>query len=160
MINFKTYWQDLNDRERWLVMVAGIVSFVYLFYAWLYSPLASAVDDRVLQLNDKKATLTWMRQVQQQYKTHKTAKLLNSSQLLTMFSKQITLTSFHRFPYQLQQTSVGDIQLTFEAVPYNAFILWLRSLEESYVFSVARLNIEPTDVAGVVKLEVILSAGK
>lgn len=153
----KAYWISLNERERWILGLGVIFCVVYLFYLLIYSPLANAVHNKSQQFLEKQETLVWMQQVRQQYKNKKAPQVLTSSKLLTVLADQLNATSFKRFPYQLQQTGVSDIQLIFDQVPYNGFITWLWSINEKYTISIKQLNIERTDTPGVVKLVLVIA---
>ena len=147
----------MNEREQRVLALGVIFCGFYLFYLLIYSPLTTAVNNKVRQLTEKQETLEWMQQVQKVYKAKKAPKTLTTSKLLTVMTLQLNTGSFKQFPYQLQQTGISDIQLHFDQVPYNAFINWLRSINEQYNIVFKQLTIEPTDVAGVVKLTMIIA---
>ena len=148
----KTYWTNLNNREQWMLGFGGVCCGFFLLYLLLYAPLINAVHNKTQQLIEKQETLVWMQQARLQRKTAKVPQVLNNSQLLTVLADHLKSTSFHRLPYQLQQTGSGDIQLSFDQVPYNAFITWLWSISRQYAFSIKQFNAERTDTPGVVKL--------
>ena len=153
----KTYWGNLNERERWLLGTGALLCFVYLFYLLLYAPLASAVRNKSQQVAEKQETLAWMQQVRQQHKSRKAPLTLSSSKLLTVLAEQLNKTSFKQFPYQLQQTGASDIQLIFDKVPYDAFMAWVWTVNGKYTISIKQLNVERTDSPGVVKLMMIIA---
>ncbi|WP_133128016.1 type II secretion system protein GspM [Legionella nagasakiensis] len=153
-----TYWNNLNDRERWTLGLGGLVCFFYLFYLLFYSPLTNAVKEKSQQIAEKKETLAWMQQVRMQYKAGKVPEALSNTQLLTLLANQLNHTSFQQFPYQLQQTGVGDIQLSFAQVPFNPFLQWLWSLNKNYAISMKQLSVERGDAQGVVKMQVVITA--
>lgn len=150
----KVYWSHLTERERWAVGIGVICCFVYLVYLLFYSPLTNAVRSKSQQLAEKRETLEWM---QQQHKTEKTPQTLTSSKLLTVLADQLNTISFKHFPYHLQQTGASDIQLTFDKVPYNAFMAWMWSINDHYTISIKQLNVERTDTPGIVKLMIVIA---
>lgn len=159
MILVTTYWNQLNVRERVMLLIAGVCCLFYVFYALLYSPLVSAVHQATVQLAEERSTLAWMSEVRQQYTKTKATETLSNGQLLTVLGGQLNKTSFHRYPYQLEQTGSGDIQLSFEDVPYNAFVLWLSKFSQQYTCSIKQFSVDRTKISGVVKVSVVLSAG-
>jgi len=154
----KAYWQNLNDRERWMLGLGVTFCIFYLFYLVVYAPLTTAIDDKSKQLREKQETLAWMQQIRHQPKTTHAPQSLTNTQLLTLIANQLRNTSFKQFPYQLQQTGVGEIQLSFDQVPFNPFMVWLWSLNQKYVVSIKQFSADHTDVAGVVKLMVVIAA--
>lgn len=153
-----SYWTNLNERERLLVAVGSITALIYLIYSLIFSPLSEAVNSRTLQLKEKQETLAWMQSIHQQPKNSKTPQSIGNAKLLALIGNQLNESSFHSFTYQLQQTGAGEIQLSFERVPFNPFLSWLWALNESYAITLKQCLIEQTKTAGVVKLLIILDA--
>ncbi len=156
----RTYWQNLNERERWLVSGTAIILGFYLFYLFLYSPLSAALTQQKTQLLEKKETLAWMQQAALKTNNQNKAQLINSSKLLTIIANQLATNSLKNFPYQLQQTGTNELHLTFEQVPFNPFLLWLWELSKNYGLVIKQLTVEPVTSAGIVKLTLKLEALK
>ncbi len=154
----KAYWQQLNEREQIAVVVAGVFSGLYLLYAVVFSPLVSAVTQSREEWREKKTTLIWMQQAEKRYVGEKKPQTVTAENLLSVLTGLLAKASFHRFPYQLAQTATGDIQLTFDQVPYNAFIVWLQTQSTQYTLTIKTMDITQTDVSGVVKVSVMFSA--
>jgi general secretion pathway protein M len=150
------FLEQLSERDRLMLTVGGVVCFFYLFYAACYNPLTNAVEKRAQQIVEEKATLAWMTQVKPLAHAQKNIETLSSAQLLTALSTQLQSASFHHFTYQLQQAGTHEIQLSFDEVPYEAYMTWLLSMNERYAFSIKQLNIERTAKAGVVKILLLI----
>ncbi|PJD90616.1 MAG: general secretion pathway protein GspM [Legionella sp.] len=154
----KTYWQQLNEREQIAVVIAGVFSGLYLLYAVVYSPLASSLTKAREEWREKKTTLVWMQQAEKKVIGEKKPQTVTTDNLLSVLTRLLDQASFHRFTHQLAQTATGDIQLTFEQVPYNAFIIWLQAQSTQYTLTIKTMDITQTDTAGVVKASVMFSA--
>lgn len=150
------YWNNLNDRERWMLGIGGVCCIAFLFYLLIYSPLVNSVYDKTQQLIEKKETLAFLQKAKMQQRSTKKVQVLSKSKLLTVLAEQLNTTSFHRSIYQLQQTGSDDIQLSFDEVPFNAFIQWLWSMNEKYAFLIKQWNAERTLTPGVVKVVLII----
>ncbi|ANH13218.1 TPA: GspM family type II secretion system protein LspM [Legionella pneumophila] len=153
----KTYLNTLNDREKWMVIVAGVSLFIYGYYLLLYAPLSNQVNQKSTQLIEKTETLEWMKQVRMQKRSTKRKESVDNSQLLTILASQLKNNKTLKFPYQLQQTSSGDVQLTFDAVPFQNFIQWLAKINEVYSINIKQFDVEKTSTPGVTRLMIILS---
>ena len=153
----KNYWNNLNERERLMVVALTIFCFFYLYYVLLYAPLSSTKQERLQQLIEKQDTLIWMQQMQKEYHGKSTLKSITVSKLLTVLANQLNESTFKSYPYQLQQSSVHDIQLVFDKVPFNSFMTWLWSVNENYVLTIKQLNVQRTDIPGVVQLTLLLT---
>ncbi|KTD35788.1 general secretion pathway protein [Legionella nautarum] len=152
------YWHNLNERERWMAIIGSICMLIYLFYLLVYSPLTTAVSTRSKELREKQETLIWMQQVRQQPRSQKTAQAINNTKLLALIGNQLSSNSLQKFVYQLQQTGSGDIQLSYDRVPYNLFLSWLWALSNDYAISFKQFSAERTDTPGIVKLMVVITA--
>ncbi|KTD10533.1 type II secretion system protein GspM [Legionella hackeliae] len=151
------YWNNLNERERWMVGIAAACIIFYLFYLLIYSPLVTAVDTKSTQLQEKKETLAWMEQVRKKPKNQKIPQPITSSKLLALIGSQLNTGSLRPFTYQLQQTGQGEIQLSFEQVPFTQFLAWLWKLSNDYALILKQFSAERTDTPGVVKLTIIIA---
>ncbi|HAT6979223.1 TPA: type II secretion system protein M [Legionella pneumophila] len=155
----KTYLNTLNEREKWMVIVASISLLIYGYYLLLYAPLSNQVNQKSTQLIEKTETLEWMKQVRMQKRSAKRKESVDNSQLLTILASQLKNNKTLKFPYQLQQTGSGDIQLTFDAVPFQNFIQWLAKINELYSINIKQFDVERTSTPGVTRLMIILSTG-
>lgn len=154
----KNYLSTLNEREKWMVVATALCLVAYCYYLLLYVPLSNKVTQKSAQLIEKIETLTWMQKIKQQGHSSKTKQTVDNSQLLTLLATQLKDNSTLKFPYQLQQTGTGDIQLTFDAVPMKLFIMWLAKINERYTITIKQFDIEHTETPGVTKLMIIISA--
>ncbi|MFY7698219.1 MAG: type II secretion system protein GspM [Legionella sp.] len=154
------YWLDLTERERWMVVIAALGLSVYLLYLLVFAPLSTAVHKKTVALFEKQKTLSWMEQIQREYFTKGTKQTLTNSQLLTLLATQLQKSSFQQFVYQLQQTGPGDIQLSFEKVPFHALIVWLSSWTGNYNMVIKQLSAERTNDEGLVKVMIIIATSQ
>lgn len=152
----KTYWQQFNDRERFMVGVGITACALYLFYLLVYAPLTSAVHLQTQQWLEKQDTLAWMQQARG-LKHKRPATTLTHTQLLTVLAKALKKTSFQTFPYELQQTGSKEAQLTYERVPFNPFFKWLWSMHTRHGIVIQSFNLQRTDTPGVVKLQAVIA---
>lgn len=151
------YWNQWNDRERRLVVIATVFLAGYLCYALFYAPLNAALTKAQAQLVADRETLLWMRSVRQQSQQTSTPQIISNGQLLSVLGQQLSVSAFHQFVYQLDQTASGDIQLSFDQVPYNVFLLWLKKLHTQYAFTIKQFSAEHSQTLGMVKLQLVIT---
>lgn len=155
----KAYLSTLNEREKWMLIGAVLCLFLYVYYLFLYSPLSQGVNQKSTQLAEKTATLDWMQKIRQQSHAKKTNKTtVDNSQLLTTLATQLKNDPTLKFPYQLQQTGSGDIQLTFDAVAFNLFITWLEKINQHYAITVKQFEADRSKTPGVTRLMILISS--
>lgn len=155
----KDYFNNLNDREKWMVIGGGICLIFFIYYAFLYAPLRNAATQQSEKLVEQIDTLEWMKKIKQEGHSLQKKQKLDNSQLLTLVATQLKQSKTINVPYQLEQTGSGEVQLSFDEVPFKLFITWLEKINETYSFTVKQLNIEKTKTSGVTKLMIVMSAG-
>lgn len=153
-----SYLSTLNEREKWMLLGTGICVILYVYYLFLYAPLTHRVAQKSTQLVDKTNTLQWMRKIRQQGTTTQSKQIVNNSQLLTAFATQLKNDATLKFPYQLQQTGTGDIQLTFDTVAFNLFLAWLEKMNQRYTITVKQFEADRTKTSGVTRLMILISS--
>lgn len=155
----KAYLSTLNEREKWMLIGTALCLFLYVYYLFLYSPLSQRVTQKSTQLAEKTATLNWMQKIRQQSHVKQTKKkIVDNSQLLTTLATQLKDDPTLKFPYQLQQTGSGDIQLTFDAVAFNLFIAWLERINQHYAITVKQFEADRSKTPGITRLMILISS--
>ena len=152
-------WNGLDARDRKVASLGLISIFLYLSYA-VYSPLKQTVLENTKILSEKKALLVWMKAAKTQSVVtpqNKKSVQLDGSKGLTVFSEALAQASFHNLPYQLEQIEEGTLHLSFDSVPYNAFLSWLWSIGQRYTMVITQLNVEKTDIPGLVKVTILVA---
>ena len=152
-----SFWKKLSERDQWVLGLGLVCITFYLILEIIVFPLSKAVDARVLAVKEKQTLLTWMERVRLTSGEHKAPAHLDASKLLSALSEGLDKTSFHSFPHQLQQTGDEELQLTFDAVPYNAYVTWLFSMRKQYAFSIKQLNVNQTKTPGVVNAILVIT---
>ena len=153
----KAYWHQLNEREQILISIAGVLLGLYILYAFIYAPLSNSVDNAQADWVEKKNTLEWITQATRSYTKGQAPQQVTSANLLSVLTALLDKASFHRFPYQLEQTAGGDIQLTFTEVPYNLFMVWLHVQSQHYALGIKTLSLSKVEVSGLVKAKVVFT---
>lgn len=141
-----------------MVIVAVLCVFIYGFYLLLYSPLNTGINQKSSQLIEKTETLEWMKKIRQKGTSSKAKQTVDNSQLLTLLATQLKNNNTLKFPYQLQQTGSGEIQLNFDEVPFQLFMKWLAKINEKYSMTIKQLEADRSTTPGVTRLMIIISA--
>ena len=56
----KDWWESLQSRERYMVLVAGALVLLTLLYFAIWSPIASSRDSKQARVDAKRDTVVWM----------------------------------------------------------------------------------------------------
>ena len=63
----RAYWQQLNEREQWSLLIGGSLFICYLLYLMIFAPLSSAVATKDALLQEKQNTLAWMKKAEKEF---------------------------------------------------------------------------------------------
>lgn len=151
----KTYIDQLNHREKFLVIGTGIFVLLCVLYFGVYEPLTNQKIESQRMLADKQQTLAWMKQVSQFAGRSSRQAIQSNSQLLTVLTEQLSKPELEAFRYQLQQSSSGNVQLSYDSVPFNQFTQWLLQFQSTFSVNIERLTATKEDKAGMVQITVI-----
>lgn len=110
-----------------------------------------------MQFKEKTATLEWMKTIRRQNNKPSEQQKVDNNQLLTILATQLQENAPLKFPYELQQTSSGDIELTFDKVEFNLFIAWLEKINKHYAMNIKQFNAERSKTAGFAHVRVLLN---
>lgn len=151
----KNHFEQLNTREQIMVSVTSVIVIFYLVYLFIFEPITVAQSEALKQLQEKRETLAWMQQVKHHAGQSSRQKVQDTSQLLAIITEQLSQSGLKPFPYQLQQSGGGNVQLSYEKVPFNPFIEWMISFQADYSITVQQLTATKQDQEGMVKLTVV-----
>ncbi len=155
-LDWRSMWQKLSSRERWMLVGVGVICFLVLFYEGVYGPLMQKLNHQKQQLLIHQQSLAWLQQVHYLAKSPKNIQKIPPNDVLTVLAKQLNASSFKPFPYQLDQTEQGDVQLSFENIAYGLCMEWLWALTQHYVLNIKQLDMQQTKTPGVINVRMVL----
>ena len=153
----KRSWSSLNEREQWFVIFGAGITLCYLLYSLIYAPLTHSLEMKKKTLQEKKELLVWMQTMSQNASNVKKPQTISNSQLLSLIAADFHNPAFKDYPHQLQQSGQGEIQISFPAIPYEAFLQWLWRLHTNYYFNIKSLVVEQGETPGIVKLTLVIT---
>ncbi|PIZ04675.1 MAG: hypothetical protein COY58_02675 [Gammaproteobacteria bacterium CG_4_10_14_0_8_um_filter_38_16] len=164
-MNIKSWWENLLDRERRILSIAGVLVGIFLIYAVIWSPLSNAVVDRKTQVQSQKALLQYMRQASTAIQNYRSSGMTagtvtTSTNLLSVIEQTASTQDLSSFIKQVKQLKQNEIELTLEAVPFDKLMQWLQLLSTSHGISVTALSATRLPTVGTANATVTLSVGK
>ncbi len=154
----KSFWQNLSDRDKLALGIGGGVVLLYLIYLLIVAPLIHVLDEKHQHHQDKKKDLAWLHSVRSLSQTKQSRTLASNSELLSLLARQLKSNNLKAYPHQLQQLGNGNIQLSFESVPFMLFMDWLKQLNTTIQFTIQNLTIDRLDTPGLAQVALTLSA--
>ncbi len=157
----KQKWQVLNDREKKLILIAGVLILFYLIYVmFLTKPKAvnnnyssfrlmqpsigSRVEQNKKKFTELKPQIEKIKLLQKQI--HINQKLSDTELLNTIKTsiEKMDVTNVNKAVIESQQNGKG-VLVKYETVAFDKFIEWLQKINLQFGLTVSTAKIEAVD---------------
>jgi len=146
-------WQTLSTRERWIAGSGSLLLIIFLIYSFLIEPIVEKMQQLKQDISTETELLSWMQTVVPQINTtQKTAKTTpkDPEALVALIEQSIQQSPLKDSVEEIGLNQQGLVQLQLGSIPLNALISWLYGLFQNQGIPIQQLNIDRTDVPGVV----------
>lgn len=155
-----TWWQNLNSRERRLVVLAGSLLAIALLWVLVGKPLASRY--KLLQ-QDVQTALELNQQMQQQRGeieqlrgAASTTPNLSDENLYSAVNKLLKQHQLDGEGTSADEKDNNQVSLKLDGKPFDTLIRFLAQLENEYAAHTTSMTLKPTDKSGMVDAEILL----
>lgn len=156
----KQWWQSLSAREQRTVSIGGVMALVLGFYALIWSPLQTHINDLNNTALAQQNLAQWMQQahanLQHASKTSQQQRPLAAEAMLSEIASSLEKAELRGELTSLTQDDAKQVQLRFDNVPFDAAMNWLSKTIQYYPIQIQELNARRTPTAGVVGLSMVL----
>ena len=167
MINLSTYlnpiqqrFDAMEKRERHMVIAAFIIIVISLFYALLWDPIFTNLDEQKLRYQSQGQLLAWMKQQNQ----HITVLRASGAQSTQRFKNQSTSSLVERSAQSMgintfikkQTADKKEVKIELEQVNFDQMLLWLNDLQQKYAIQASSVKIERQERPGAVNARISL----
>lgn len=150
---FMAWWQSISPRERVLVAGGSVALLVALIYWGGFKPLNDRAALAQNRINAERSLLTW---VQKKADTIVTLRggASSTSQATIRPMNQVIPSSTRQFKIDLirMQPRGEEMQVWVKPLPFNSLVNWLAYLRDSQGIHAQFLDINKTDVEGMVEV--------
>lgn len=144
-------FQQLTEREKWLVSISGVLVIIAIFYWLLWSPLFSAVDSQQAAVDSKRADLVWIQQ-----NALKAIQLRGGASTNTNFTGSLPQTvnqTANRLQIAISrmQPQGEELKVWVDQAPFNDVVSWLQAMENKGI-KIINVDLTEADAPGLVKV--------
>ena len=136
-------WQELEQRERVMLSVGGVLVILILFYSFVWSPMRQSIYNYHALLPNKRADLMWMQSQADNYKKTKQTSRTSNKPLLTIIEETAQQAGLRE---QIQQMSPGDnnneVRVWLSETSFDEWVKWIDSLSRQHGVSINTANIQ------------------
>lgn len=147
----------LEQRERLIVLVGGVLVILMMFYAFLIDPLYSGVSERETRIAEKQALLGWMEAQAASMPKGGRARPTGGGNVMVLFSQAVRrsgLDSYNKGTTPTQNTD--GLRVRFEAAPFDKLIPVLGDLSATHSLMVTQASMETARTTGTIDARITL----
>jgi type II secretory pathway component PulM len=153
---FETWYQELEPRERQMVLGGAIVVALIVLFM-LLMPLQRQVSAAQVRFSERQRDLLWLQSVAPQLAALKSTASGRGSESLVVLTDRIARSAGLASAIKgNQQSEDGSLSVHLEQAPFDAFTAWAGELVQQHGVQLVSANIEATATAGLVNASVTL----
>ena len=158
----KNWWNNLSERERWIVGGGGTLTLLFLLYALVWHPFHTNLLNLRQTVAAQRQDLAWMRQAALEVKrlsaspVTATARQGNPQSLLTLVDQTARAAGLGPVMKRIEPQGEDKLRVQFEQVNFDQLVRWLGSLEQEYGVTSASVSLDRQAEAGRVDARLVL----
>lgn len=156
-------WQSLNPRERYAALGGGITAGLLLFYALIWSPLNTHLDDLRTRIAGEKKTAAWMQAADQELRSleERQSKLpfKQLSQRINAVQEDLRQAPLGKSLTQLSQSAPDEIHIVFDQVNFDELVAGVIAFSQQHHLTVKQAAVKRMNGSGLVQAEFVFKVG-
>ncbi|MDX1286280.1 MAG: type II secretion system protein M [Draconibacterium sp.] len=158
----KEWFLKLSPRERIMIQVAGAAVLIFILYLLIVQPIASNYKNNKNNVAKAEESLRWMRTAAQEIRQLRGNSTINTrpkdnQSILSLVDSSARKAGLAKVMKRVQPETDSGVRVWFEDVAFDELINWLATIESSHGLSVNEINVEQTEVTGLVNVRVFLN---
>ena len=151
MEKLKGMFQQLNEREKRLVVLSAILVVFAIFYWGIWSPLNASIEKNQTAVTNQQNLLVWV-----QKNANRAIQLRSGSGNTKSFTGSLTQAvnqsaSRMKITISRMQPQGDELQVWVDQAPFNDVLSWLQNLEKTGI-TILDIDIAGSDLPGQVKI--------
>ena len=158
----KDWFMKLSQRERNMVLSAASVVVLFLLYLLVWQPVANDYARTRQNVAMAEETITWMKSAAMEVKQLRGSggAMVSPQQgkqfLLGLIDKTAKASGLGPVLKRVQPEGDAGVKIWFEAASFDVLINWLDTIQSQHGLTVNEINVEQTDLPGLVNVRISL----
>lgn len=154
MNELKQWWSSTSQRERRMLIAAGVILLIGCFYWLIYQPLNSKIELANNQLRSEQALNSWVVEKANAITTLRRQGGVGRKVSDQPLNQIISVTaSRHRVELVRMQPRDQMVQVWVQPLAFNNLVDWLDDLKTNQGLNVLYLDIKASDTPGMVEVD-------
>ena len=137
-------WQQLQNRERALIMLAAIVIAVVLFWTLLWEPLQQSRQDHRARIIEQQSLLLWLQSIEPEVQRLRTEQIGTASSSnrspISLIDQTARAAGLAGSLQRIEPAAGNQVRVVFEQVEFAALMNWLDQLIAEQPFRVEQFS--------------------
>lgn len=156
----KDWFENLQPRERMIVIVGSILLVLTLLYSALWAPVMSKNKKLEAAVENKQSSLQWMQEASQKILSIQAAnssRLESGRSLISVVDTGLVQAGLKSSLDRMEPEGNESVKLWLVKAAFDDLIRTLGKLEETSGVRVKSISINPDDTIGLVDARVVLT---
>jgi len=159
----KDWWEALQSRERYMVLIAAVLVSIAILYFAIWSPIVSSLDTKQKRIETKRETVAWMSLKKQEIEHLKriNPNLFNRTSddrsLLAIVDTGAKQMGIRSAITRIEPKGEDSVQIWLENMAFDYLIVLLGELKRRNNIEVADASLNRSDQIGKVTGKVSLN---
>ncbi|NKF23143.1 type II secretion system protein GspM [Solimonas marina] len=152
-------YEQLQPRERIIVLSGAAVLIVMILYLAIWEPLVVSRKQDIEALQSSRALATRIEMAASLAQSHSQGKVDRSATLLSVVDQTTRSGTLGKAPSRVQPEGSGEheVRVWFDDVPFDNCMRWLGELQSHYGIHVSSTEIDTGSAPGLVNARFTLS---
>ena len=156
----REWWLERTPREQTLLGAGLAVLLFLLVYLAVWEPLQRNLQTSQAQVEQLQADLAWMQAAAARRPgAQSTSSPATGESLASLIEQSVRRAELADRVKRIEARSREDVQIVFEAAPFDDLLLWLEALARQNAVRVAQASVDATPQAGLVNARLVLQRG-
>ena len=160
-MNAREWFNNLQARERALLIGGSIVLLLLILYLWLLEPLSKDLTSLRGRVEGGEAQLAWMNSASTEAQNLKSTGTRGRSvdtrtSLITAVERSSSQAGIRTQVKRMEPQGNDKLSVEMEAVPFDQLMTWLGNLESDFAARVIQINSNRSNLPGRVDARIIL----
>lgn len=154
------HWQRLNQRERLIVSVAGVLLVIAAVYWLLWNPIASGIEQRKQTIAAQQETLQWTRENTGIYLAAQEEGADTTSAAAGSITQRVTqLAAAQNIEITRMQPQSDGLLVVIDTVAFSQLLTLLDALQQQGGLAIESLDVTEGPEPGVVRVRRLQVSG-
>lgn len=150
-----TWFEQLNPRERAVMIIGGAVAVLIIAWSLAWTPLRNATSDLELAVSEMQGMAADMRRLEA-IGVPLRAPVVSTESLVLVVDQTHRAHGLGGTLSRNQPDGENGIRVTFQQVPFVQLVSWMGALEQGHGISVVSANLDGTQETGLVDVSLVL----